>query len=414
MNRAAPRTAGGWTRLRRPFPLLCLLASALWLALATGCANFPFGRGPGQTFVQTKPAALPARVLGNYFIVEAEQIDGTVRRFLVDTGSTATFVSQNLAKAIGQRERDAAKRTVPVRSANNGEITLETVTLKRLQLGEAKFDRVAALVYDFEELSAHLGLTIDGLIGFPVFRNTLLTLDYPHAQLVIAPHQPGAALPRSAGRVAVIAFNNEQGTPFIPVQLGNESFVVLVDSGSDGGLQLNPVGLHPRFAFGPRAGTLVSSISGDRAQQVGRLGQNLLLGTHVVEQPVVDVTDQLSSIGGELLRHFAVTFDQRRNYATFTRDTDGPVRIEPRRSTGLSFSRAAAYWRVLRIVPDTPTTQLGLQPGDLVVRINGEPVAGWSYERYAALLASAAKVTYTFLTGTREYDVEIPVFELVP
>jgi hypothetical protein len=337
-----------------------------------------------------------------------------VRRFLVDTGSTATVVSQGLAKAIGQKERNAAKRTVPVRSANDGEITLETVTLKRLQLGEAKFDRVAALVYDFEELSAHLGVTIDGLIGFPVFRDALLTLDYPNAKLIVAPLRPGAAVPHSSGRAAVIAFNNEQGTPFIPVQLGNESFVVLVDSGSDGGLQLNPVGLHPRFAFGPRAGTLVSSISGDRAQQVGRLGQNLLIGLHVVEQPVVDVTDQLSSIGGELLRHFAVTFDQRRNYATFTRDTDGPVRIDARRSTGLSFSRSPAYWRVMRIVPDTPTTQLGVQQGDLVVRINGEPVASWNYERYATLLASAAKITYTFLTGTREFDVEIPVFELVP
>lgn len=390
------------------------LAAALWIAAGTGCAHLPFGRGPGKTVVETKTATLPARILSNYFIVEAEQTDGTVRRFLIDTGSTATFVSRGLAKAIGQKERDPAKRTVPVRSANNGEITLETVTLKRLQLGDAKFDRVTALVYDFEELSSHLGVTIDGLIGFPVFRDTLLTLDYPGAKLVIAPHRVGAAVPRSSGRTAVIAFNNEQSTPFIPVQLGNESFVVLVDSGSDGGLQLNPVGLHPRFAFGPRAGTLVSSISGDRAQQVGRLGQNLLLGTHVVEQPVVDVTDQLSSIGGELLRHFAVTFDQRRNYATFTRDTDGPVRIDARRSTGLSFSRSPAYWRVLRVVPDTPTTQLGVQQGDLVVRINGEPVASWNYERYATLLASTAKITYTFLTGTREFDVEIPVFELVP
>lgn len=401
------------TRLRRSFPVLCFLSSVLWLALGTGCANLPFGRGPGKTVVQTKTATLPARILSNYFIVEAEQTDGTVRRFLVDTGSTATFVSHGLAKAIGQKDRNNAPRTVPVRSANDGEITLETVTLKRLQLGDAKFDRVAALVYDFEELSSHLGVTIDGLIGFPVFRDALLTLDYPNAQLVIAPNRAGAA-PRSTGRTAVIAFNNERSTPFIPVQLGNESFVVLVDSGSDGGLQFNPVGLHPRFAFGPRAGTLVSSIAGDRAQQVGRLGQNLLLGTHVIEQPVVDVTDQLSSIGGELLRHFAVTFDQRRNYATFTRDTDGPVRIDARRSTGLSFSRAPAYWRVMRIVPDTPTTQLGVQSGDLVVRINGEPVASWHYERYAALLATAAKITYTFLTGTREYDVEIPVFELVP
>jgi hypothetical protein len=399
------------TRLARAFLPWLLTA---WLALATSCASLPFGR-PGKTVVTTKPATLPARVVSNFFIVEATQLDGTVRRFLIDTGSTATLVSAPLAKAIGQKDRNAAKRSVRVRSANGGEVALEAVTLKRLQLGDAQFERVPALVYDFEELSSHLGLTIDGLIGFPVFRDTLLTLDYPRARLVVAPHPATPqALPAGGGRASTIAFNNEQSTPFIPVQLGNESFIVLVDSGSDGALNLNPVGLHPRFVFGPRTGTVVSSLAGDRHQQVGRLNQNLLLGTHLIEQPIVDVTDQLSAIGGELLKHFAVTFDQRRNYATFTRDTDGPVKMDARRSTGLSFSRAPAYWRVMAIIPETPSSQLGVQPGDLVVRINGEVVAQWDYERYAALLVSAAKVTYTFLSGTREYDLEIPVFNLVP
>lgn len=391
------------------FPLL----AAVWLLVAAGCASLPFGR-PGKTVVATKPSTLPARIVSNFFLVEAVQTDGTTRRFLVDTGSTATLVSAPLAKAIGHKDRDATKRSVRVRSANGGEVTLEAVSLKRLQFGDAVFERVPALVYDFEELSAHLGLTIDGLIGFPVFRDTLLTLDYPNSRLVVAPQPLTPVPPINRGRTSTIAFNNEQSTPLIPVQLGNESFVVLVDTGSDGALNLNPAGLHPRFAAGPRPGTVVSSLAGDRAQQVGRVAQNLWLGAHVVEQPVVDLTDQLSAVGGELLKHFAITFDQRRNYATFTRDTDGMVKMEPRRSTGLSFSRAPAYWRVMTIIPDSPTTALGVQQGDLVVRINGEPVANWDFERYALLVKSAAKITYTFLTGTREYDVEIPVFELVP
>ena len=58
----------------------------------------------------------------------------------------------------------------------------------------------------------------------------------------------------------------------------------------------------------------------------------------------------------------------------------------------------------LTVIPDTPTAQLPVQAGDLCVRINGEPVAKWGYDRYAALLKSAAKVTYTFLAGTTETD----------
>ncbi len=88
--------------------------------------------------------------------------------------------------------------------------------------------------------------------------------------------------------------------------------------------------------------------------------------------------------------------------------------MEARRHTGLSFARAAVYWRVLSVIPDTPTAALPVQAGDLCVRINGEPVEKWGYERYAALLKTAAKITYTFLTGTKELDVEVPIFELVP
>jgi C-terminal processing protease CtpA/Prc len=88
--------------------------------------------------------------------------------------------------------------------------------------------------------------------------------------------------------------------------------------------------------------------------------------------------------------------------------------MDPRRSTGLSFARSAVYWRVLSVIPDTPTAKLPVQAGDLCVRINGELVAEWNYDRYAALVKSANKITYTLLAGTKETDIEVPVFELVP
>jgi hypothetical protein len=401
--------------MRRSLRPLVGVAVALALGALTGCTTAPVrtdGAGPA-TRTPAAGAVLPAQVIGNFFLVEAPQSDGRLRRFMVDTGSSVSYVSAELAKSLALRERPG--RTTRIESANGGVLTLPAVTLRRLQLGGVAFERVPAVVFDFAELSAHLGVTIDGLVAFPLFKDHLVTLDYPNARLVLAP-QPSAAEPvrKTDPRVSTLAFNNEQRIPFIPVQMGNESFVVLIDSGSDGALSLNPVGLHPRFRFGPRTGTLVSSLAGDRAQLVGRLEQDLLIGGHTVAQPIVDLTQHVSAIGGELLRHFAVTFDQRRNYVTFTRDAEGAVVMEPRRSTGLALARSPIYWRVLRVVPDTPTSELGVQPGELVVRINGEPVDKWSAERFAQLLAGAAKVTFTFLAGTREFDREIPIFDLVP
>jgi len=394
---------------------LCLLLSLAVILFSTGCV-LPGRRSPGRTVLETRTTVLSARVISNFFVVESKLADGKTYRFIIDTGSNATFVTSDLAKKFAAKERRGApRRKVQVRSANGGMIELEAVTLRQLNLGDALFESVPARIFDFTDLSDHLGLSIDGIIGFPVFRDTILMMDYPGQRLVIAPYPVGTPpRPVQAPRISTIAFNNEQGTPLIPVQMGNESFVVLIDSGSDGSLSLNPVGLHPRFANGPRVGTLISSLRGDRRQLTGRLAQDVLIGSHTIERPVVDLTDQLSSIGGEFLRHFIVTFDQRRNQVTFERDTDGSVLMEPRRSTGLSFARSAVYWRVLTVIPDTPTAKLPVQAGDLCVRINGELVAQWTYDRYAALVKSADKITYTLLVGTKETDVEVSVFELVP
>ena len=392
---------------RRP---LGLLFAVLGLLVLAGCTSVP-----RRTQVESGGTVLPARLVSNFFIVESEWDDGKTYRFLIDTGSTISYVTPELARRFGVKpKKGTPPAKVPVRSATGGELELEPVTLRSVTLGGTTFGNVPALVFNFTDLSDHLDLRIDGIIGFPVFRDTLLTLDYPGAKLRLAPVVPGAPAPRPAPRSATLAFNNEQHTPLITVQLGTESFIVLVDSGSDGSLSLNPAGLHPRFAAGPRTGTLISSLSGDRPQLTGRLSSNLLIGPHLVTQPVVDLTDQLSSIGGELLRHFKVTFDQQRNEVTLVRESDGPVTMVPRRNPGLSFARSPIYWRVLGVIPDTPAAKLPVQTGDLCVRINGEMVDKWNFDRYAALIKSAAKITYTFLRGTREEDVEVPVFELVP
>jgi hypothetical protein len=391
-----------------------LLAAGLSLLLATGCTSAP-SRPLEVTFSQAAGSAVPARIISNFFVVESRPDDGRVYRLIIDTGSTATLLSPAVAARYGLKpKKDVPAAKVKVRSANGGEIELEPVTLRRLTLGSASLANIPALVFDFADFSAHLGLPIDGLIGFPAFREVLLTLDYPGERLVLAPLPANPSPAKVSPRAATLACNNEQHTPLIPLQMGNESFIVQIDTGSDGSLSLNPAGLHPRFAEGPRPGTLISSLQGDRQQMTGRLSQNVLVGTHTIERPIIDLTDQLSSLGGEFLRHFTVSFDQQHNLVTLVRDSDGPVIMEPRRSTGLSFTRAPVYWRVRTVIPDTPTAQLPVHLGDLCIRINGEPVEKWSFDRYAALVKSAATITYTFLTGTKESDVQVPVFDLVP
>lgn len=400
---------------RRVALLVCSGTLALVSLFFSGCTSVGQRPGPAVTTQGPRLTVLPARIVSNFFLIEAKQADGRTYRFMIDTGSSTTLVSPALAASLRLKEKKGQARTMPVRGANGGEVELPAITLKEISLGDVHFARVPAREYDFAELSIHIGLPIDGVLGFSLFRDTLCTLDYPNSRLELAPvpfltPPPAPPAPRSA----TINYDNGHSTPLITVQMGNESFVVLIDSGSDSSLSLNPAGLHPRFSQGPRSGNLAATLGGDRPQLVGRLAQNISLGTHVIQEPVVDLTDQLSSLGGDLLRHFKLTFDQRRSLVTLVRDTDGPVQMPPRRSTGISFQRLSAYWKILGLIPDSPVNALPLQTGDLCIRINGEPVSAWDYDRYTALLRNAEKVTYTFLNAAKEQDHEVRVFDLVP
>src|SRR5439155_453604 len=134
--------------------------------------------------------------------------------------------------------------------------------------------------------------------GFPLFRETLLTLDYPASRVVLQPARNSPLVPGT-----VIPFDDARKRPLITVRLGDRSLVALVDSGSDALFSLNPVGVAPQFAFGPTVGETVGTLGGDRVQQLGRLAETIGIGDYVFQRPIVKLTDELSSIGGGMLKY---------------------------------------------------------------------------------------------------------------
>jgi hypothetical protein len=211
-----------------------------------------------------------------------------------------------------------------------------------------------------------------------------------------------------------IPFNDTGKTPLITVKLGDRSLVALIDSGSDAWFSLNPVGVSPSFSAGPTMGATVGTLAGEHRQEVGRLAETLLIGEQSFPEPIVDLTDELSSVGAGMLRHFSVTFDQQRDRVIFYRAGVGAIETPPLRSVGVSFGKTPAYWRVAGVVPNSPAEAEGIQPGDLVTRINGEPVARWDFRRFELLIAEATEVTLSFLNGSAESSKRVRVFELIP
>lgn len=395
-------------RPRLQFHLFIALAALLVLV---GCVNSRDLR-PGRTTLPKKPLVIPAQLVGNLFIVEAKWDKHGPWRFMVDTGSAVTLVSAEFAKRYATDKAALGAPAVRVKGTDSNATLLPAVTLRSIELDDARFENVQALIYNFDELSAHLGIKIDGVLSFPLFRETVFTLDYPQSRLVLKPAWPAPMPTPELG--TTIKFYDSQRTPFIPVRLGAENIIALIDSGNDGPFMLNPLGLHMRFIQGPRPGVDVGTVAGSRTQQLGRVEQPLDIGPFRFEQPIVEISDQMTAISGSILKNFSVTFDQSRNQVSFYRASAAPIPPTPRRTVGISFSKTPAYWRVAGIVAASPAETAGVKAGDLVTRINGESIADWNYTRYDALVRRAEEITFTFLQGTKEVPVVIPTFILVP
>jgi hypothetical protein len=395
----------------RILALACLLLTCL--LLPSGCAGW-FRREPprpGRTTLGSPLVILPAETIGNYLLIEARLDRGGPYRFLVDTGSSTTLVSPALGRRTPDRnELPPASPRVRVTGADGRVTELPPTTLRRLELAEARFEDVPALLFDCAPLSAHLGMRIDGVLGFPLFRETLLTLDYPGSRVLLQAARSNPLVPGT-----IIGFDDASKTPLIQVRMGNRSIVSLIDSGSDATFSLNPIGLEPAYVAPPRTGATVATLSGDRVQQIARLAEPIALGNYLFERPIVDLTDYLSTIGGGMLKYFSVTFDQEHNRVTFYRESREPITMPSRRTAGVSFNKTPAYWKVVGVIPASPATQAGIQAGDLVTRINGEPVARWDLRRYEQVVATADAISLTLLNGATESEPrQVKVFEMVP
>jgi len=390
--------------------LLCLAAGAM-LLLLTGCQIVTRDSArPARTKLASPLVVLPVEQFGHAQIVTASWDRHGPYRFLVDTGSSITHVSPELANRY--RRKNIPPVGIPpvrVRSANGTITELPTAVIAQIDLGDAHFEDVPVCIYDCSALSAHFGVKIDGILGYPLFRDTRLTLDYPQSRIILAPAKSTALVPGTA-----LPSTSVQGLPYVPVKFGEQEISMLVDSGSDATLNLDPNGLELDYRAKPRPAVLVGTLTGDHLQESARLNDTLHIGNFSVPEPIVYLNENLNSIGGGLLRNFTVTFDQAKKSVTFFREARAPITVPSKRSTGLSFSKTPAYWRVAGVVPDSPATWANVQAGDLISRINGEPVAQWNFQRYERLIAEADEVTYTFLRGTEETDRTLSVFLLVP
>jgi len=226
-------------------------------------------------------------------------------RFGIDTGGQGSArIDSALAAKLGLEIIGQARAGDP--SGRNTRIT-NLVRVESLEIGGARFEGLTAGVRGYNE--RQLGQPIDGILGFGLFEQTLLTLDYPGARVRIERGE----LPAADGR-EVIPFRMERGIPSIDLEVGPLTIAADVDAGSMGGFVL-PARLIDRLplASEPRVVGKARTVSNEFEIRQAALKGKVRVGRYDFDGPLIDFQPifPMANIGARVLRGFAVTFDQK-------------------------------------------------------------------------------------------------------
>lgn len=116
--------------------------------------------------------SVPIESVGSHLLVAARVNDGELARLLIDTGASTTVITPALAARVGLSVPATAVRW-PITVAGGGRISIPSVRLASLSVGDARVEDIDVGVYD---LAPHR-LGVDGILGQSFLGHFTVTID---------------------------------------------------------------------------------------------------------------------------------------------------------------------------------------------------------------------------------------------
>ena len=267
---------------------------------------------------------------------------------------------------------------------------------------------------------------VDGILGLPAFAGLLMTVDYPNCQLRLE----RGALPPPDG-ITVLPLRHIFGDFVgIDVEVPGGSLPSVIDTQSGFGLSLSPeLAETLRFESAPVAtGEVLMGGRVTAPLKTGRLSGPFTIGAFVFQRQLAQVIahppnrPRLANLGSHVLRHFALTLDQRTMRVRFARADTTPVApSSPYRSFGMAASAGRdGTVRITSVEAGGAAEKAGLKAGDVVTRVGGTPAGalrpnGMSVQATLTRLAQAADpVAFEVVRAGREVRVRLTSEIVVP
>ena len=358
----------------------------------------------------TLPQTLPFRFVAGHLLMDAlpegstEPID-----FILDSGAPTTYSDRTAdahgGEAVGQVREQAIDGSV---------LDVPVISIETLAIGDAVFKDVAGSqnwVAPDNPLSC---LSDNGLIGANLMKNAVWQIDYANEEVTIASSADGLDHIDDAIALEFTFTSIASPSPLVRFGAGDGELVFLLDTGSDGGLSVNPADLEAIGMTvdpdGPAADVLGAGIAGTFETALTYAGVDLDIGGTAAEAYPVATLPTLAegqgNIGNEFLDDFVVTIDwpnETLYLDPVTGDGSIPTPAVPAQAT-LSWDGEDIV--VGSLARESAVAQSGLTLGSVVENVDGVDYGEASRDDFCALFTGETPARFAVTTADGEsYEV---------
>lgn len=339
----------------------------------------PGVRAADWTFPPGKSAVdVPVEIANGHLYVQAK-IDGKGPfRLLLDAGGINVMVPE-LAQALGV----AAKGTSQGAGAGSKD-QVEVTTVRTLEIGGIVLTDQPFAVIPLRAYALRVeGAEFDGLVGYELFRRFPARVDYARGRVTF--FEPSAFRYTGNGTRLPLRFNGR--VPQVDGAVEGIPGVFDLDTGARTSLTLAPAFWKEHKLdqkFGAKQEVIAGAgLGGPARALLGRAG-SLKLGDAEVRAPVTMLSTAsggafaeggyAGAIGYGALRRFDLVLDYPHEQL-FLEPSAAAGEPDVHDRAGLWIERADKGFELVEVVPGGPGAQAGLNKGDVVVAVDGVPVA---------------------------------------
>ena len=228
-------------------------------------------------------------------------------RFLIDTGTgTQALISPELVQELGIPAVGHARLKDP---SGKGEQRSNVVWIDSIKIGSTEFQEVQAV----EHRLFHEEENCQGVLGFPLFEDYLLTVDYPGLRMILS-----SGVLADTGGGSLVPFRLSEGVPIAKVQIDDLSVDAQIDTGGTGLSIPDAVAARTKFLSDPAEFGIAESLTTRFLIKAARLEPEVHLGPYVFRKAFVEINSAFPvvNVGSTPLKNFSITFDQHEGAMT--------------------------------------------------------------------------------------------------